>query len=174
VTQPYIGQIQQFGFNFAPRNWAFCNGATIAISQNEALFSILGTTYGGNGTTTFGLPNTQDRSVMNWGQGTGLTNYTLGEVAGADSVTLTTAEMPTHNHTLYATGGSAAELTPTQNGWFGIIALPGKLFSTAAVNTQMSPNQLMKSGGSQPHENDQPYIGTNFCVALFGIFPSRN
>src|SRR4051812_28195112 len=128
VTQPFIGQILIFGFTFAPRNYAFCNGQLQAISQNEALFSILGTTYGGDGITTFALPNIQERGVLHWGQGPGLTDRALGEVDGVTSVTLSINQIPQHTHVLYgATGGTAAGV-PTNQAYFGTSA-PGKAYS---------------------------------------------
>jgi microcystin-dependent protein len=163
-----------FGFNFAPRNYAFADGTTIAISQNEALFSILGTTYGGNGVTTFALPDMRDRVSMNWGQGPGLSNYDLGQTGGVDSVTLSIDQIPEHSHVMRASAGSPADLAPSSNGWFGKNALPGRIYSDQSDNYSFALTTLSTSGGSQPHDNQQPFLGTNFCIALFGIFPSRN
>jgi microcystin-dependent protein len=175
MTQPYIAQIMMGGFNFAPINYAFCQGQIMAISQNTALFSLIGTTYGGNGSTTFGLPNLQTSTVMGFGQGPGLSNYALGQVSGAANVTLTLNELPAHTHFVSAIGGTDNEVTPTNNGWLGAVAGPGKIFSTVTPPDQvMAPSVLSSSGGSQPHNNEQPYLGTNFCIALFGIFPTRN
>ncbi|HXC54206.1 MAG TPA: tail fiber protein [Rhizomicrobium sp.] len=174
MSEPYVAQVMLFAFNFAPRSYAFANGATIAISQNEALFSIIGTTYGGNGQTTFQLPNIQEKGVMNIGQGPGLSNYVLGEVTGVDNVTLLQNQIPVHNHTLSASAGSQSELLPTQNGWYGSVALPGKLFSTNSPDTNMNAQAISMAGGSQPHMNQQPYLAMNYCIALYGIFPSRN
>ncbi|HWD25917.1 MAG TPA: tail fiber protein [Rhizomicrobium sp.] len=175
MAEPYIGQIIMAGFNFAPINYAFCQGQLQAISQNEALFSILGTTYGGDGVTTFALPNLQNRSMTNWGQGPGLSNYDIGQVNGSDSVTLTTQQMPMHNHTISAAPASDQELSPTTNGWLGTTAGPGKIYSTLAAPDQiMASSVIQPAGGSQPHENQQPFLCVNFCIALFGIFPSRN
>lgn len=174
MTQPYIAQILVFGFTFAPRNYAFAQGQTIAISQNEALFSLIGTTYGGNGQTTFNLPNIQNRGVVNIGQGPGLSNYSLGEQVGVDTVTLNTSQMPTHLHQVYATAGSVEDLAPVNNGWFGRNAPPGRLYSDQTPDTAFSFTMLTTSGGGQPHSNDQPLLGLNYCIALYGIFPSRN
>lgn len=176
MTSPYIGQLYQFGFNFAPINYAFANGALIAISQNEALFAVLGTTYGGNGTTTFALPDLRDNVAIHWGQGPGLSNYDLGQTGGAASVTLSIDQIPSHTHqanAIAATAGTAT-LTPTANGWLGKNALPGRVYSDQADGYSFALNALSTSGGGQPHTNLQPYEGTNFCIALFGIFPSRN
>ena len=174
VTQPYIGQIVIFGFTFAPRNFAFCNGQLQAISQNEALFAILGTTYGGDGVQTFALPNLQERGVMNWGQGPGLSNRVLGEQDGVSTVTLTVAQIPQHNHVLNgATGGTPAGV-PTSQSFFGASG-PGQAYTDTTTNlVAMEPRNIGSTGGSQAHENMQPYLALNFCIALFGIFPSRN
>ena len=174
MTQPYIGQMMIFGFNFAPRDYAFCNGQLVAISQNTALFSILGTTYGGDGQTTFGLPNLQEKAVMNIGQGAGLSNYTLGEVTGVTTVTLQTTQIPGHNHTVSATAGTTVSLSPQANGWFGTAALPGKIFSDVAPSAAFALTALSSSGGGLAHNNQQPYLAMNYCIALFGIFPTRN
>jgi microcystin-dependent protein len=164
-----------FGFNFAPRDWAFCNGQIMAISQNEALFSILGTTYGGNGQTTFALPNTNERLVNNWGTGPGLSTYTLGEVSGVSSVTLTSGQMPQHTHSLNTYTGSTRDLAPTANGWLGEGALPGFLFQNGVAPDQtLSPGFIGQAGSSQPHTNEQPFLAMNYCIALYGIFPTRN
>ena len=175
MTQPYIGQIMIFGFNFAPRDYAFCNGQLTSIAQNTALFSILGTTYGGDGQTTFALPNLQEKGIMNIGQGTGLSNYALGQVSGVTSVQLQTTQIPAHNHTAYASPGTTLSLTPSANGWFGTSAPPWKIFSDVTPPTSaFQPGTLQPSGGNQPHSNEQPYLVMNFCIALFGIFPTRN
>ena len=145
-----------------------------AISQNQALFAIIGTTYGGDGITTFALPNIQERAVMNIGTGAGLSSYTLGEVTGVPTVTLTPSQMPQHNHAAYGTAGSQEDLGPSANGWLGSTARGASLFSNAGADVTMLPNFLMVSGGSQPHINEQPYLAMNYCIALYGIFPSRN
>ena len=174
MSQTYIGAIQIYGFNFAPRNTAFCNGQAQSIAQNTALFSILGTTYGGNGTTTFALPNLQERAVMNWGQGPGLSNYDLGETTGADTVTLSLSQIPQHNHLVTGYGGSTQDLGPTAGGWLGGDVLGGRMFNANTVDEQFAPTITTATGGSQAHANEQPYLVLNFCITLFGIFPSRN
>jgi microcystin-dependent protein len=176
VSEPYIGQVMLYGFNFAPRNFAFAAGQQMAISQNEALFSILGTTYGGNGVTTFALPNIQERAVTNWGTGPGLTSYDLGQVFGVPNVTVTQSSMPQHNHVVNAYASSAYDLVPVTNGWYGERnAAPGNFFEGAvAPDSQMSPSAFTNAGGSLPHENEQPFLAMNYCIALYGIFPSRN
>ena len=174
MTTPYIGQIMIFGFTFAPRNYAFCNGQLQAISQNEALFAILGTTYGGDGIQTFALPNIQERGVMNWGQGLGLTNRVIGEVDGVTNVTLNINQIPQHTHTLYGgTGGTPAGV-PTSQAFFGASG-PGQAYSDVLTNlVTMEPRTVTSAGSGLPHDNMQPYLVMNFCIALFGIFPSRN
>jgi len=175
VSEPYVGQVIIFGFNYAPRNYAFCNGQLVAISQNEALFSILGTTYGGDGRSTFGLPNFQEHAVMNIGHGANLSSYVLGQTSGTASVTLTQGQMPLHPHTAYGILGTATNLGPAANGWIGEKDSPDFVFSPSTTpDSTMSPSYLSLSGGSQPHPNEQPYLAMNFCIALYGIFPSRN
>jgi microcystin-dependent protein len=178
MTQPYIGQITIFGFSFAPRNWAFCNGALLPIVQYQALFSIIGTTYGGDGRTTFALPNIQNNAVMNMGQGPGLPNYALGETSGVPTVTLSQQQMPSHTHTVSAMGGTAFTLEPEQNDWIG--SREGGpagdfLFSTAPGSGQTFASQVITfSGSSLAHENMQPFLGMNYCIAVYGIFPPHS
>ena len=180
MSQPYIAQVMLFAFNFAPRNWAFCNGALMPISQNQALFSLVGTTYGGDGRVTFGLPNIHDSSVMSIGQGPGLSNYVLGENSGVSQVALTQTQMPAHTHTVYA-GGTPSQsnivATPPQDGWIAnhdVGPVTDVLFAPAPGGQTFASQVISIGGGSQPHENEQPYLGMNYCIALFGIFPSRN
>lgn len=181
MTQPYVGEVTIYAFNFAPRDWAFCNGAQLAIAQNAALFSIIGTTYGGNGTTTFALPNIQNNAVMAQGQSPGLSNYVLGQLSGQETVTLNQQQMPAHNHTVSGYAPAAAtdfKLAPAQNYWIGSRAGGSStsfLFAQNPGANQFFAAQVVStSGGNQPHMNQQPYIGMNFCIALYGIFPSRN
>ncbi|MGN7916202.1 MULTISPECIES: phage tail protein [Lysobacter] len=174
MTEPFIGQIQIFGFNFAPRGWAFCNGATLAIQQNTALFSLLGTQYGGNGTTTFQLPNFVNRTGCNQGQGPGLTPHQIGENFGSNSVTLTTQEMPAHTHAaqIYGQNDASKRQSAPANG--NALGTPLAAAFTAAGSTDspFPPTMIGPTGGGQPHENRQPYLAMNFCIALQGIFPS--
>lgn len=177
MSEPYIGQIMIFSFNFAPRNWAFCQGQLVAIAQNQALFSIVGTTYGGDGRTTFGLPNIQDAGVVNIGQGPGLSNYVLGETAGVAEVTVTQNQIPAHTHT--ASGSAATANTgyvnPVQNGyWMGKESRGGSLFLPSSDGSKFAAQTIAPTGGSLPHQNEQPYLGMNYCIALYGIFPSRS
>lgn len=178
MSTPYIGEIRVFGFNFPPYGWAFCNGQAMSISQYTALFSVIGTVYGGNGQTTFNLPNLQGSAAMHWGNGAGLSPRTIGEVTGTTTVTVTTNEIPLHTHMLTAAKAGAAtqeQTTPSVNVWIGN-SVPGQAFSdtTAALGAQFSMSGVGNNGGSQPHNNLQPLLTMNFCIALNGIFPSRN
>ena len=179
MASPYVGEIRCFGFNFAPQGWAFCNGQLVPISENDALFAILGTTYGGDGVVTFGLPNLQGRIPMHWGNGPGGFNTAIGEVQGAPTVTLTTNQISVHTHTIIAMGvpsGGIVERTATPDETtFLADSTPDALWNkTPTVNAPFSPNTIGPTGGSQPHENTQPFLVLNFCIALFGIFPTRN
>lgn len=174
MSEPYVAQIMIFGFNFAPLNYAFCAGQLLPISQNEALFSLVGTAYGGNGTTNFALPNIQQRAVMNIGHGAGLSSYSLGQPSGTPSVTVSQAQMPRHIHQADGVAGSQEDLEPAANGWLGSLAGGALMFSDQAANMTMNSNFLTPAGGSQSHPNEQPYLALNYCIALFGIFPSRN
>ena len=167
MSQPFIGQIMMFGFNFAPRGWAQCNGQLLAIQQNAALFSILGTTYGGNGTTNFQLPNLQGRTPLHFGQGPGLSQRTLGQVGGAEAHALITAELPSHSHTVAASTATPTASSPAGNFW-----AQGRYSATG--NAPMNAADVSNVGGGQGHENRSPYLTVNFCIALSGIFPSRN
>lgn len=175
MTEPFIGQIQMYGFNFPPRGWAFCNGATLAIQQNTALFSLLGTQYGGNGTTTFMLPNFVNRAACNQGTGVGLTPRTIGETFGDASVTLTTQEMPAHIHSfnLYSQGDATKRTATPAAGVAITVPTSSSPFAVGAQpNAPFAPQACTTAGGSQPHENRQPYLAMNFCIALQGVFPS--
>lgn len=177
MTEPFLGQIQTFGFNFSPKGWAACNGATLAIQQNTALFALLGVQYGGNGTATFQLPNLVMRSPCQQGNGPGLSPRMIGETFGVAEVALTLPEMPAHRHTLNAFAPadiSKRSGAPVAGGGLSMPASNAvKPFSNAAPNTALSPSMLApNSGGNQSHENRQPYLAVNFCIALQGVFPS--
>jgi microcystin-dependent protein len=178
MSSPFLAEIRIFGFNFAPRGWAFCNGQVMPISQNTALFSLLGTYYGGNGTTNFALPNLQGAAPLNFGQGPGLSQRDLGEVGGEPYVTLLQTEMPAHSHALQCSAATAGTATsPANNVWS--VAKVGrqaenKYSATTGSTPTMSPNALSIAGGSQPHNNMPPYLTLNFCIALQGIFPARS
>lgn len=164
MAEAFIGEIQMFGFDFPPRGWARCDGQLLAIAQNQALFALLGTTYGGNGTTTFGLPDMRSRVPMHQGN-----INPQGTRAGEENHTLLTTEMPTHNHTHSASSTTGATVFPTGNSF----ALSGANIYAAQNNGAAMPS-LGSSGGSQAHNNVQPYTTVNFCIAVTGIFPSRN
>lgn len=174
MTEPFVGEIQAFGFNFAPRGWAQCNGALLSISQNTALFSLIGTTYGGNGTTTFALPNLMGRAACHRGQGPGLSDRGQGNAFGASSVTLSAAEMPPHQHalTLYAQPDQTVRSGEPAAG--SAVSNPGtgSPFVASTPTTTFAPSLMGPTGGNQPHPNEQPYLGANFCIALQGVYPS--
>ena len=180
MTQPFLGQIQPFGFGFPPRGWALCNGQILAIAQNTALFSLLGTTYGGNGTTTFALPNLQDQTVVGTGQGPALTERVLGERGGSSTVALLQSENAIHNHFVEATTDRGNMTASTGNvlatGGAGTPQRPttAKHYSTNPPNTQLNPLALGVSGVGLPHNNMQPYLTLNFCIAMQGVFPQRS
>jgi microcystin-dependent protein len=161
---PFIGQIGIFSFNYAPKNWAMCNGQLMPINQNQALYALLGTTYGGNGSTNFALPNLQSRTPIHTGNG-----FVQGQAAGAEGHTLHLTELPQHSHTVSANSGVPNAGSPTGNSW---ASMP-EGYSTSS-NAVMNASAIGNAGGSQPHSNMQPYLTLNFCIALFGIFPSRN
>src|SRR5215472_7235224 len=180
MAQPYIGEIRCFGFNFAPFGWAFCNGQLLQIAQNDALFAILGTIYGGDGQTTFALPNLQGQIPMHWGNGPGGFNTSIGEVQGTTSVTLTTNQIPAHAHNIVSaqvpSGGANEHLaSPNGNAYIGP-SNPDLCYTnqTTSLTADFSPKAIALNGGSQPHDNMQPYLVLNFCIALQGIFPARN
>ncbi|PDT04272.1 microcystin-dependent protein [Rhizobium chutanense] len=175
MTQPYLGEIQLFGFDFAPRGWASCNGALLLIQQNSELFSLLGTQYGGNGKSTFQLPNFANRAGCNQGQGVGLTPRIIGSSFGSNDITLTQAEMPAHTHslTIYNQGDASKRAASPSEG--NALSLPNSsspFLPDAQPNTQFAPNVIGIAGGSQPHENRQPFLAVNFCIALVGVYPS--
>ena len=165
----FVAQIRMMPFNFAPKGWAFCNGQLMPISQNTALFSLLGTTYGGDGKSTFALPNLQGSASMHPGQGPGLSLHDLGETGGSETVSLLQSEIPVHTHSLAGSTQSALSNNPVGN-------LPARanIYSTTITNlVQMSPQALTLSGGSMPHNNMMPYLTVNFCIAMQGVFPAR-
>lgn len=169
MADPFVAEIRMFGFNFAPKGWAMCNGQLLPLSQNTALFSLLGTFYGGDGKSTFALPNLQGSAPIHQGQGSGLSEYFLGQQGGSQFVTLLQSEMPVHSHGFTASEGVINESTPA-NFFFG--AGETRYAAPAAV-TQMAPQALAVAGGSLPHNNMMPYLVVNFCIAMQGVFPPR-
>jgi len=177
MADPFVAEIRIFPFNFAPKGWAFCDGQLMPLSQNTALFSLLGTTYGGDGKSTFALPDLQGRAAMQPGQGQGLSLRDLGEVSGTETVTLLTSEMPLHNHgAACRNGGGTNFTTPVGNIWanaaFGRGAI--SLYNAGPAVGTMSPFEAQPNGGSLPHNNLMPYLTLNYCIALQGVFPPRS
>lgn len=173
ASEPFLGQIAFVPYNFAPKNWAECNGQLMPIAQNAALFSLLGTQYGGNGVNNFALPDMRGRVLIGDGNGPGLSSYTMGQTGGEESHTLTINEMPAHNHQVNAVTAEGNQNLPTASLPANTKALD-KEYSNAAANTQMSPLMINPSGGNQAHENRQPYLVLKCIIALQGIYPSRN
>jgi microcystin-dependent protein len=182
MSSPFLAEIRMFGFNFAPTGWAQCNGQLLPLSQNTALFSLLGTFYGGNGQTTFALPDLQGAVPINQGQGAGLSNRLLGETSGSDSVTLLTTEIPLHSHSVnvttavgtLATSNTNQPAAPTKgNPVSGLTQ--GRYYSVGTANTTLNPDiAIAPNGGGLPHNNMMPFITVNFCIALQGVFPPRS
>ena len=174
MADPFVAEIRIFPFNFAPKGWAFCNGQILPISQNTALFALLGTTYGGDGKSTFALPDLQGSAAMHPGQGQGLSLRDLGEIGGSEAVTLIVTEIPFHTHTMMADNfDSADNLSPSPAR---VLAQSQNAFAyqpTAVGLSTMAPQALAPAGGSLPHNNMQPYLTLNFCIALQGVFPPR-
>jgi microcystin-dependent protein len=179
MSQPYVGEIRALGFQFAPSQWAYCNGQPMDISQNEALYTIIGTIYGGDGVTTFNMPNLQGQVPMHWGTGISGQTTVIGQPQGVTLVTLTQAQTPQHTHTItvqqVASGGDPEKTpTPGPNTWLSDSFPDGLYNFTPTVNAAFAGNAISPVGGSQPHDNMQPYLAINFCISLFGIYPSRN
>ena len=170
MGEPFLSEIRIFTMNFAPKGWALCNGQFLPINQNQALFSLLGTTYGGDGQTTFALPDLRSRVAIHTGQG-----HTLGERAGESAHTVSIAEASTHTHALQASTQAANSPSPTapQGNVFGVTS-GNQIYGPPNNLTAFEPTTVTAIGGSQPHENRQPYLALNFCIALQGVFPSRN
>lgn len=168
---PFVAEIRIFPFNFAPKGWAWCDGQLLPLSQNTALFSLLGTTYGGNGKSNFALPDLQGRTPMHPGQGPGLSLHDLGETGGSETVSLLESEIPAHSHTLMAASLNSQSTTPTNNSLGR--GNPVKIYSTVAPTALMDANSIAPAGGDQPHNNMMPYLTFYFCIALQGVFPPR-
>ena len=175
MGQPYVGEIRMFAGNFAPNGWMFCEGQTLPISENEVLFQLIGTTYGGDGEETFNLPNLASRIPIHMGTGPDGTTYQIGEMAGTEQETLTTQQIPSHNHPLIAST-AASTLSPAN----ALLTIPTSTQqgirsynSTVAPTTPLNASTVQPTGGSQPHENTQPFLCINFIISLFGVFPSQ-
>ena len=169
MAQPYVGEIRMFGGNFAIAGWAFCDGSLLPISENETLFQLIGTTYGGDGQTTFALPDLRGRVPLHQGQGSGLSNYVLAQSGGVESVTLTQNQIPIHTHTPMASNTGASD-NPANNFWAN--SPTGKPYSAAPPTVQMNTGTISPVGGSQPHNNMIPFLCVSYIISLFGIFPS--
>lgn len=171
---PFVAEIRIFPFNFAPKGWAWCDGQLLPLSQNTALFSLLGTTYGGNGKSNFALPDLQGRAPMHPGQGPGLSLHDLGETGGSDTVSLLESEIPSHSHTFMGNGAiTATSLSPSSTTAFARSTGGGMYASTNTVSVTLADSTLAPAGGDQPHNNMQPYLTFYFCIALQGVYPPR-
>lgn len=179
MADPFLGEIRMFAGNYAPNGWALCNGQTLSISQNSALFSLLGTYYGGDGIQTFALPNLQGVVPLHWGNARSGSQYTIGQTGGSENVTLLANQMPAHNHTVGVNNQAGSAVDPT-NGFVAEIntgsakqpTTTAMGFGASATGT-MAANAVSMAGGSQPHENRQPFLAVTFIIALQGIYPSR-
>jgi microcystin-dependent protein len=175
MSDPFLGEIRVLSFNFAPKGWAGCDGQLMAINQNQALFALLGTQYGGDGIRTFAIPDLRGRVAIHRGQGPGLNPYTIGERGGTEGVTLTVAQIPAHTHTALGSSADGTTLNPTGAIWAKDAVGGTEPYLTGAVpNAPMAPQAISSSGSNVGHPNLQPFLVTNFCIALQGIFPSRN
>ena len=168
---PFIGEIRMFGGNFAPAGWAFCSGQLMPIAENDALFTLIGTTYGGDGQQTFGLPNLQGRLPMHMGTGAGLSARVIGEMGGVETVTLTTQQIPIHSHVPQAVSGNGNQTTPQNGVWAGAAA---SRYTTNAPSLAMNNTLVGGAGGSQPHDNMMPYLAISFIISLYGVFPTQS
>jgi microcystin-dependent protein len=174
MAEPFIGEIKVFAGNFAPADWAFCDGRLISIAQNSALFSLLGTTYGGDGVQTFALPNLQGRALIHQGQGPGLSTYTGGQTGGAQAITLTQAQLPSHTHSMVGTTAGATAPDPGPSVAMAATPTGEPIYGSATGPVNLSPQAVTAAGADQPHENRQPFLAISYIIALFGVFPSRN
>jgi microcystin-dependent protein len=173
MADPFVAEIRIFPFNFAPKGWAWCDGQLLPLSQNTALFSLLGTTYGGNGKSNFALPDLQGRAPMFWGQGPGLSLHDIGETGGSETVTLLESEMPSHSHALNSLTATGNRTTPVANSIARVTGATPYLPPAGAALTSMADVALAPAGGDQPHNNMMPYLTFYFCIALQGVFPPR-
>ena len=172
MSEPFVGEIRMFAGNFAPRGWAYCDGQLLAVSQNDALFSLLGTIYGGDGRTTFGLPDLRGRVPIHAGSGPGLSPRRLGAKAGSENVTMTVNQLPSHTHAMMASSNPATETRPGGNVTASDLAVDA-YFENAPSAAPLASGAITSLGGSRSHTNLQPFLCINFIIALFGIYPSR-
>ena len=173
MAQPYIGEIRLFAGNFAIYGWSFCNGAAMSIGQNDALFSLLGTTYGGDGVNTFNLPDLQGRVPVHQGQGAGLSNYALGQKAGVENVTLTAGQLPTHSHVAMGSATGAGTSNPSNATWGNSGIVNESFGAGSSANSSMNAGSTSMTGSSQPHNNLLPYLVVSFIIALQGVYPTQ-
>lgn len=171
MSEPFLAEVRMVGFNFAPRGWAFCDGQILPINQNQSLYSLLGTTYGGDGRTSFALPDLRGRTPIHVGRSNGGEEHGLGEKSGEETHTLTTAEMPQHSHTLRGTNDEPGDDNPSNNV---LSRSAQQIYAPFDAPSSLGSGTVMNTGGGQAHENMQPYLALNFCIALQGLFPSRN
>jgi microcystin-dependent protein len=180
MSEPYIGQILAVGFNFAPVNWAPCDGRLLSIAQYDVLYNLIGTAYGGDGISTFALPDLRGRVAVDDGQGSGLSGYVLGQIGGSEQVTLTSQTMPQHNHSLFANSaaGTAAQplssLALASEGGAGAVQIPVYNPDPPADLQSLAPSSILPAGQSVPHENRQPFVTINYIIALAGVYPSQS
>jgi len=172
MSEPYVGEIRMFGGTFAPVGWLFCDGALLAISENDTLFTLIGTTYGGDGQETFGLPDLRGRVPLHMGRGKDGNNYTLGEGGGVENVTLTVQQIPSHTHPLLCNSGAATDPNPANDVMAEQLAVSA--YQSQGPAPLMAAESIGFIGGSEPHTNIQPYLAINFIISLYGIFPSQN
>lgn len=172
MSQPYVGEIRMFGGNFAPLNWAFCNGQLLPISEFETLFNLIGTIYGGDGQETFAVPDLRGRSIIHQGTGPGLSTYVIGQSAGTESVTLTLNQLPQHQHVPLAVNSPGNSATPTNGYWSQLNSGQNAYSQTPTGAVAMAAGAIGQAGGNQPHENRPPLLAVSFIISLFGIFPS--
>lgn len=173
MAQPHVGEIRMFAGNFAPAGWMFCEGQLLPISENDTLFQLIGTTYGGDGQETFKLPDLRGRIPIHYGNASSGTIYELADKGGVESVTLTDQQIPSHSHSVLATTDLANSASPA-DGYLSTTATGNKIYSTANPTIALSAQEISPIGGSQPHDNFQPYLCVNFIIALFGLFPSQS
>lgn len=172
MSEPFVGEIRMFAGNFAPLGWAFCDGSVLSIAENDVLFTLIGTTYGGNGTTTFALPDLRGRVPVHQGTGPGQPARVIGEAGGSEAVTVAAAQMPSHNHTLYATSTAATPAAGPNGGMLGASSV-SQFYGSTPGGGAMAGSATGVTGGNQPHDNVAPFLAVSFIIALFGIFPSQ-